>query len=76
MLEVNITELRSHLPKYLATAQKGSEILVTSHGKIIARIIPPLDTKNEAISKLKKLREHCKVGDVISPIDEKWDSEK
>ena len=68
MLEVNITELRSHLPEYLATAQKGSEILVTSHGKVIAKIIPPTDTKQEAISQLKKLRAHCKVGDVVSPI--------
>jgi prevent-host-death family protein len=56
MLEVNITELRSHLPEYLDTVQKGSEIWVTSRGKLIAKIIPPVDVKQEAMSKLKKLR--------------------
>lgn len=76
MLEVNVTELRSHLPEYLATAQKGAEILVTSHGKVIAKIIPPVNTKQDAMLKLKKLRARCKVGDVISPVNEKWKSEK
>lgn len=76
MREVNVTELRSHLPKYLASAQKGTEILVTSHGRVIARIIPPVDTKADAARQLKDLRKRCSVGDVISPIDEDWESEK
>ena len=76
MLEVKVTELRSHLQEYLASVQRGSEILVTSHGKVIARIIPPTNVKTEAILKLKELRKHCKIGDVLSPIDESWDAEK
>lgn len=76
MQEINVTELRNHLPKYLARAHKGSEILITSHGHVIARILPPVDTKEQARSQLMKLRKKCKVMDVISPIDEKWDAEK
>lgn len=72
--EVNVIELRNHLPKYLSTVQHGNEIWVTSHGQVIARILPPVNTKGKAIKALKLLRKHRKVGDVVSPIDENWDA--
>lgn len=76
MREVNITELRSHLPKYLSSAQRGTEILVTSHGHVIARIMPPVDLQREASEQLKELRTRCHVVDVVSPIEETWESEE
>lgn len=76
MRQVNITELRNHLPKYLSSVQKGHTLLVTAHGQAIAQIIPPTDTQAEAIEQLKKLRKKCEIGDVISPINEKWDADK
>lgn len=71
MREVNVTELRNHLPKYLASVEEGKEILITSHGRVIARILPPVDTKGEAREQLKALRKYCKIGDIISPIKAK-----
>ena len=56
MREVNVTKLRNHLPKYLSTARNGGEILVTSHGQVIARIMPPVNTQNDALRQLKILR--------------------
>lgn len=76
MQKINITKLRSHLPQYLLSVQKGNEIFVISRGKVIARILPPIDTQGEAQKKLKLLRKQCKVGDVISPIFENWDADK
>jgi prevent-host-death family protein len=76
MRAVNVTELRNHLQKYLSDASRGNEILVTSHGNVIARIIPPVNAKSEAIASLEQLRKRCKIGDVISPIDEDWDAQK
>lgn len=76
MRVVNVTELRSHLSKYLSSAQKGTEIQIVSHGEVIARIMPPADTKAEALKQLKKMRKNCKVGDVVSPINEDWNVEK
>ena len=75
MREVNITELRNNLPKYISNVQKGHEIRVTSHGHVVARILPPTDTQKEAQEYLKKIRKDCTVGDIISPIDEHWDAE-
>jgi len=55
---------------------KSGEILVTSHGQVIARILPPIDTQSQAREQLKILRKKCKVSDVVSPIGEDWDVEK
>lgn len=76
MHEVNITELRNHLPKYLLQVRKGDEILVTSHGKIIARILPPKNLYQEAKQRLIDLRKVCKIGDVVSPIDDIWEAQE
>ncbi|MCX7115026.1 MAG: type II toxin-antitoxin system prevent-host-death family antitoxin [Gammaproteobacteria bacterium] len=65
MLTTNITTLRNELPKYLHYVQLGEHIMVTSHGKVVARIMPPLDASKEAKSQLKQLRKTCHVGDVI-----------
>lgn len=72
MREVNITELRNHLPVYLEQVHTGNEIWVTSRGHVIARLLPPPDAKTEAREQLKQLRKHCKVGDVVSPLNEDW----
>ncbi len=76
MQEVNVTKFRNHLQSYLEKAHKGSEILITSHGHVIARILPPIDTQESAKKALKKLQKKCNVLDVVSPIDETWDAEK
>jgi len=36
---VNVRELRDNLSSYLNQAGKGDEVIVTSHGKAIARIV-------------------------------------
>lgn len=76
MYEINVTELRNHLQKYLADVRKGEEIQVTSHGKVIARILPPADERQMAKRKLQELRKTCEIGDVISPIKEKWEAQE
>ena len=74
MLTANITKLRNELPKYLHLVQSGEHIIVTSHGKAIARIMPPLDAPKEAKTQLKQLSKTCYIGDIISPIQEDWDA--
>lgn len=71
---VNVTELRQRLPDYLKQVQQGEEIIVTLHGKNIARIVPDFpDNKRElALKRLEALRGKMIVGDVISPLNEGW----
>ena len=73
MREVNVTELRSHLPAYLGQVQSGEELVLTSHGKAIARILPSHDIRETARKQLKALRKKSYVGDVISPLGEVWE---
>ena len=41
MIEVNITNLRQHLPDYLARVERGERVRVTVRGRVIAEIAPP-----------------------------------
>jgi prevent-host-death family protein len=38
--QVSIKELRAHLAEYLALAQQGQEVVVTNHGRAMARLSP------------------------------------
>ncbi|GIV75763.1 type II toxin-antitoxin system prevent-host-death family antitoxin [Litorilinea aerophila] len=42
MVEVNIRELRKQLAAYIARAEAGEEIVVTRHGKAVARLTAPV----------------------------------
>jgi prevent-host-death family protein len=71
---VNVTDLRQHLPEYLKQVQKGEEIMITLHGKSIARIVPNFsDNKREqALKRLDTLRGKMILGDILSPLDDEW----
>ena len=51
-MEVSIRELKSHLSRYLAQAQAGEDIVVTSHKKIVAHIKGVLRVEDGAIQHL------------------------
>jgi prevent-host-death family protein len=71
---VNVTDLRQHLPEYLKQVQQGEEIVITLHGKSIARIVPNFsDNKREqALKRLDTLRGKMILGDILSPLDDEW----
>ena len=74
MHEVNVSELRNHLPEYLALAEAGEEILVTRRGKVVARLSAVRDVRAGAKERLVTLRARARVGDVVSPIEVDWDA--
>ncbi len=76
MINVNITELRANLLKYLNKAQQGAHITVTSNGQQLATIVAPIDQKRQAATKLKRLAKTAKIHDVISPTGVQWDAMK
>ena len=51
-MNVSVRELKSHLSKYLNQARAGQTIEVTSHRKVVARIIGVPETPNEGIARL------------------------
>ena len=40
MIQVGIAELKARLSEYLARVQDGEEIVVTDHGRPVARLVP------------------------------------
>lgn len=69
MQEINITELRKHLPSYLKRVARGEHFRITSNGQVLARIVPEDDPPAAARKRLEALRGTMVVGDVVSPID-------
>ncbi len=73
MLEVTVTTFRKHIPDYLGKVRKGEDISLTSRGKVIARLVPPVDERQSAREQLAALRSSTYfIDDIISPIDVEW----
>ena len=74
VISINITELRQHLPEYLKQVQAGEEVVITVHGKVIARIVPDhKESECDAVDKrLNALRGTVIVGDILAPLNEEW----
>ncbi|MCK5783914.1 MAG: type II toxin-antitoxin system prevent-host-death family antitoxin [Desulfobacterales bacterium] len=75
MQQVNITELRNHLPHYMKQVQKGVEFLITSHGEKIARLVPEVSAVKEAHNRLMKLRGTMIKGDILEPVAAEWNAD-
>ncbi len=74
METINISDLRSNLLMYLEKANSGQQISVTTNGRLIATITPPISQKELAKKQLQELAKTAKIHDVTSPIDEPWDA--
>ena len=62
MREVQASEAKTHLAKLLDDVERGESIIVTRHGRPIARIVPENIRRqqeiDDAISTIKALRKH------------------
>jgi prevent-host-death family protein len=53
MATVTVTELKARLSEKLRLVQRGEELLVTEHGRVVARILPARDIDDERLSLAK-----------------------
>ena len=74
MENVNISELRSNLLKYLKKAHDGEQITVTSNGQLLAIIAPPIEQRETAKAKLTEISETAIIHDIMTPTNESWDA--
>jgi len=56
-MEIAVRELKNHLSKYLHRVQSGEELVVTSRGKPVARLMPPLEEKQAPMSEEEALKQ-------------------
>ncbi|MFZ0456465.1 MAG: type II toxin-antitoxin system Phd/YefM family antitoxin [Ignavibacteriaceae bacterium] len=74
MNTIPVSELRSNLMKVLKEIEHGSIFKITSRGKIVAKLVPPGNSRDEAKNKLKAISKSAVIGDILSPIDSKWEA--
>ncbi len=76
MKTVSISEFRVNLLKYLKNVQRGECVSVTSKGRPLAMLSPPVSQHSAARARLEKLAETASIHDVLSPIGDSWDALK
>jgi antitoxin (DNA-binding transcriptional repressor) of toxin-antitoxin stability system len=70
MLNIDVAEFQKGLPNYLEKIDNGEEIQLSSHGRVVARVIPVQKEVNDAQQRLDVLRGTVIMGDVLSPVGE------
>lgn len=56
MKEVGVYQAKTHLAKLLGEVAAGETIVITKHGRPIARIVPTDETKRTAAATIKAIR--------------------
>jgi prevent-host-death family protein len=54
-MRVSIRELKNHLSKYLQMTTSGEPVIITSHNKPVAKIMPIPQSENEQMQKLMRI---------------------
>jgi prevent-host-death family protein len=77
MREIQASEAKAHLPRLLDDVERGETIIITRHGRAIARIVPEVDRRQEevdkAIASIRALRQRNRrvtIKELLSARDE------
>lgn len=65
MITVGAFEAKTHFSQLLDKVEAGEQVVITRHGKIVARLIGDQDTANRrrtAVEALRKLRKGSSLG--------------
>lgn len=76
MRTVAVSELRDNLMSILKKVQAGEDIIVTSRGNEVAKLVPVENKRKMAKQRLKELQKTASVGDVLSTVNEEWEAAK
>ena len=62
MKQVGAFEAKNKLSELLDLAERGEEVVITRHGREVARLVPPRGTvsRHEALEAMRRLRERAK----------------
>ncbi|MEB3228963.1 MAG: hypothetical protein VKJ27_11335 [Synechocystis sp.] len=75
-MEIQLQHCQLHLLELIAKIQKtGEEITLTEQGQAIAKIVPLQPSSSVSFFGSMEGRAHIK-GDIIAPIDERWEVEE
>jgi len=49
--EIQASEAKAHLPQLLDEVERGETLIITRHGRAIARIVPEVDRRQEEVDR-------------------------
>ncbi len=77
MIEIQASEAKTHLPRLLDDVERGATLIITRHGRRIARLIPEPDHRQaeieQAIANIRAMRSRASgitVEELLSARDE------
>ena len=77
MREIQASDAKVHLPQLLNDVERGETLIITRHGRRIARIVPEVDRHQQEIDKalaaIRELRQRTgriTLGELLSARDE------
>jgi prevent-host-death family protein len=77
MRAIQASEAKTHLPQLLDDVEHGETLIITRHGRAIARIVPDVDRRQteieqaiESIQQLRKRTGRVSVEDLLHARDE------
>jgi prevent-host-death family protein len=77
MREIQASEAKVHLPQLLDDVERGETLIITRHGRRIARIVPEMDRQQEemdkALAAIREIRQRTgriTVSELLSARDE------
>jgi prevent-host-death family protein len=76
MKTIAVSKLRSKLMEVLLEIESGSNVSITSRGKVVARLVPPDDGRKTAKEKLRSIGKTAILHDVMTPIQGEWKAQK
>ena len=74
MKTVGVSVFRENLVSYLKQVQKGTTLVLTSHGKQVAVLTPPDTIRKQSLLQLGILGKTAVIGDSISPVSDYWEA--
>lgn len=54
-MKAGVRELKNHLSRYIRRIEAGERIEITSHGRVVAELIPPVGSRARPISEFERL---------------------
>ncbi|MER8662589.1 type II toxin-antitoxin system prevent-host-death family antitoxin [Mesorhizobium sp. M1148] len=69
-MNVSITEAKAKLTELVGRAEAGEEIVITHHGKIAARLVPPV--REDLLSRIGALKGKIRISDDFDKLGPEW----
>ncbi|MEW6631211.1 MAG: type II toxin-antitoxin system prevent-host-death family antitoxin [Pseudomonadota bacterium] len=70
-MNISIAEAKAKLSELVSRAEAGEEIVLTRHGKIAARLVPP--AKEDLLPRIGALKGKIWIADDFDELGPEWD---